>query len=251
MSGHSHWSSIKRKKGAVDAKRGKLFSKLARNITVAARTGGGNPDMNLKLLYAIEKAKAANMPKDNIERAVQKGAGGASADDLFECLYEGYGPSGVAVMLEVVTDNKNRTASEIRKVFDMHGGRLGVTGSVSWMFEKKGIFTVNADETDEDQLMMIALDAGAEDVLRVEHVYQVICAPVDFEGVKKALAEQNVTVESSEISWTPTSFIELDEASGKKVVQLMDTLEDHDDVQEVYANFNLPKELLVEMQEER
>ncbi|MCP4365381.1 MAG: YebC/PmpR family DNA-binding transcriptional regulator [Planctomycetes bacterium] len=251
MSGHSHWSTIKRKKGASDAKRGKMFSKFARNIMIAAKTGGGKPDMNIRLQYAIEKAKAANMPKDNIERAIQKGVGATTGGDLSECLYEGYGPSGVAIMLEIVTDNKNRTASEIRKMFDMCGGSLGVAGSVSWMFEEKGIFTVNADNTDEDQLMLIALDAGAEDVLRVEHVYQVICAPAEFERIKKVLAEKDITVESSEISWVPTSFIELDEASGKKVVQLMDTLEDHDDVQEVYANFNLPKELLVEMQEER
>ncbi len=251
MAGHSHWASIKRKKSVIDAKRGKLFSKLARNITIAARSGGGNPDLNLKLQYAIEKAKAANMPKDNIERAIQKGVGGASGEDLFECLYEGYGPNGVAIMLEVVTDNKNRTASEIRKIFDRFGGSLGGVGCVSWMFEKKGIFLVNSDTVDEDQLMMIALEAGAEDVIRIEHVDQIICQPADFEKVKNTLIEQNVPFESAEISWIPNNFIELDEEAGKKVVALMDALEDHDDVQGVYANFNLPKELLLEMQEKR
>ncbi|MFQ5957372.1 MAG: YebC/PmpR family DNA-binding transcriptional regulator, partial [Candidatus Brocadiales bacterium] len=222
-----------------------------RNITVAARSGGGNPDLNIKLQYAIEKAKAANMPKDNIERAVQKGTGGTSGMDLFECLYEGYGPSGVAIMLEIVTDNKNRTASEIRKIFERFGGSLGVSGCVSWMFEKKGMFVVNSDKVDEDQLMMIALEAGAEDVLRVEHVYQVICLPQDFESTKRALNKENVPFESAEISWIPKNSIELNEEAGKKVVELMDALEDHDDVQEVYANFNLPKELLLEMQEKR
>lgn len=251
MSGHSHWSSIKRKKGAIDAKRGKTFSKLARNITVAAKSGGGKPDLNIKLQYAIDKAKAANMPKENIERAIQKGIGGTSGEDLFECLYEGYGPSGVAIMLEIVTDNKNRTASEIRKLFDRFGGSLGVSGSVSWMFEKRGMFTVNADRADEDQLMMVALEVGAEDVLRVEHVYQITCSPSDFEQVKDSLTEQNVPFESAELSWIPKSFIELDEKVGKKMVELMDALEDHDDVQEVCANFNLPKELLLEMQEKR
>ncbi|MFQ5861701.1 MAG: YebC/PmpR family DNA-binding transcriptional regulator [Candidatus Brocadiales bacterium] len=251
MAGHSHWASIKRKKSAIDAKRGKMFSKLARNITVAAKRGGGNPDLNIKLQYAIEKAKAANMPKDNIERAIQKGIGGTSGEDLFECLYEGYGPSGVAIMLEIVTDNKNRTASEIRKIFERFGGSLGASGCVSWMFEKKGIFAVNSDKVDEDQLMMIALEAGAEDVLHVEHVYQIICPPSDSERIKNFLTEQNVPFESAEISWIPKSFVELDEVAGKKVVALMDALEDHDDVQEVYANFNLPKELLLEMQEKR
>lgn len=251
MAGHSHWASIKRKKEVIDAKRGKLFSKLARNITVAAKSGGGNPDLNLKLQYAIDKAKAANMPKENIERAIQKGAGGASGEDFSQCLYEGYGPGGVAIMLEIVTDNKNRTASEIRNIFDKFGGSLGGAGCVSWMFEKKGMFVVNSDRVDEDQLMMIALEAGAEDVLRVEHVYQIICAPADFEGVKNTLKERGIPFESAEISWIPNSFMELDENTGKKVVELMDALEDHDDVQEVYANFNLPKGLLLELQEER
>lgn len=251
MAGHSHWASIKRKKSVIDAKRGKMFSKLARNITAAARSGGGNPDTNLRLQYAVEKAKAANMPKDNIERAIQKGIGGTPGEEIFECLYEGYGPKGVAVMLEIVTDNKNRTASEIRKIFDRFGGSLGASGCVSWMFEKKGMIVINSDKVDEDKLMMAALEAGAEDVLHVEHVYQVICQPADFERVKSTLEEQNISYESAEISWIPNNFIELDEDTGKKVVELMDALEDHDDVQEVYANFNLPKELLLEMQEKR
>lgn len=250
MAGHSHWASIKHKKGAQDAKKGKVFSKLARNITLAARKGGGDPELNAKLQYAIENARGANMPKDNIERAIQKGIGAAAGEELFEGLYEGYGTHGVAIMVEAVTDNKNRTTSEIRNIFEMYGGSLGGSGSVSWVFEKRGMFVINSKDVDEDRLMMLALEAGAEDVLKVEQVYQVITLPTEFERVKRFLSEQ-LPLESAELTWIPKSFVELDAESGRKVVELMEALEDHDDVQEVYANFNLPRDLLLEMQSRR
>ncbi|MEK7821777.1 MAG: YebC/PmpR family DNA-binding transcriptional regulator [Planctomycetota bacterium] len=252
MSGHSHWATIKRKKGAVDAKKGKIFSKLARNITIAAREGGGNPDLNIKLQYAIEKAKDANMPKDNIERAIQKGAGvTAGGEELYEYLYEGYGPNGVAIMAEAVTDNRNRTTSEIRKTFERFGGSLGAGGCVSWLFEKRGMFIVDGKKVEEDKLMMLALEAGAEDVLSVEQVYQGGCLPSDFDRIRKILKEQDIPFESAELTWTPKTSIDVDEATGKRVIALMEALEDHDDVQGVYANFNLPKDLLLEMQTKR
>ncbi len=249
MAGHSHWASIKRKKEVVDAKKGKIFSKLARNITIAAREGGGDPNLNIKLQYAIEKARNANMPKDNIERAIQKGIGvAAGGEELYEYLYEGYGPNGVAIMVEAVTDNRNRTTSEIRHIFERYGGSLGASGCVSWLFEKRGLFVVDKEKADEDTLMMIALEAGAEDVLSVEQVYQVVCLPTDFEKIKKILNENNIPLESAEITWAPKSSIDVDETTGKKVIEFMESLEEHDDAQEVYSNFNLPKGLLVELQ---
>lgn len=252
MSGHSHWATIKRKKGAQDAKKGKIFSKLARNITIAAREGGGNPDLNIKLQYAIEKARDANMPKDNIERAIQKGAGAtAGGEELYEYLYEGFGPNGVAIIVEAVTDNRNRTTSEIRNIFERSGGSLGASGCVSWLFEKRGMFLIDKKEIEEDKLMLTALEAGVEDVLSVEQFYQVICLPSDFERMKKTLKEQNIPIESAELTWIPKTSIDIDEATGRKVIELMETLEDHDDVQGVYANFNLPKDLLLDMQTRR
>lgn len=248
MSGHSHWATIRHKKGAADAKKGKIFTKLARAITVAARQGGGDPDMNVKLQYAIEKARAGNMPRENIERAILKGTGELAGTELQECLYEGYGPSGVAMVVEILTDNRNRTASEIRKIFTKYSGNLGEAGCVSWMFEKKGLFVINNTNIDEDSLMMLILEAGAEDMEKVENTYQITSAPADFESVKDELQKHNITPSSAEISWIPKSFINLDERAGRKVVELMEALEDHDDVQAVHANFNLPHELLVEMQ---
>jgi YebC/PmpR family DNA-binding regulatory protein len=248
MSGHSHWSSIKHKKAATDAKKGKSFSKLARAITVAARQGGGDPNMNLKLQYAIEKSRESNMPKDNIERAILKGTGELGGGELQECLYEGYGPSGVALLVEILTDNRNRTASEVRKIFDKFGGNLGEAGCVAWMFEKKGLFIINNTDIDEDLLVTLILEAGAEDMEKVENTYQVTCAPTGFESVKKGLQNHKIVSTSAELSWIPKNFIDLDETSGKKIIRLMETLEDNDDVQSVYANFNLPHKLLVEMQ---
>ena len=248
MAGHSHWASIKHKKGATDVKKGKAFSKISRMITVAARKGG-DPDMNPKLQLALDKARAVNMPKDNVERAIQKGTGDSAGDtELFECLYEGYGPHGVALMLEILTDNKNRTAPEIRKIFERFGGNMGEAGCVSWMFEKKGLIIVNSGNLDEDELMMLALDAGAEDLQKVGDVFQVICSQADLGKVKKAIESKNIKVETAEVSWISKNNIDLEDAAGRKVLRLMETLEEHDDVQNVYSNFNLPQSLLAEMQ---
>ncbi|MBO1224753.1 MAG: YebC/PmpR family DNA-binding transcriptional regulator [Candidatus Scalindua sediminis] len=249
MSGHSHWSSIKHKKGAADAKRGKIFSKLAKAITSAARQGGGNPEMNIKLQYAIDKAKAENVPKDNIERAILKGTGELGGDsELFECIYEGYGSNGVAIMIEILTDNKNRTASEIRKIFERFGGNLGEPGCVSWMFQKKGMITVNVDGIEEDRLMTFVLDAGGEDLQVVGDEYQITCDTKDLNNIKNTLQREGINLVSAEISMIPNSFIELNETTGRKVISLAEALENHDDVQNVYANFELPKDLLEQLQ---
>jgi len=248
MSGHSKWSTIKHKKGAADAKRGKIFSKLAKAITSAARQGGGNPDMNLKLQYAIDSAKSENMPKDNIERAIQKGTGELNADSvLYECLYEGYGSNGVAVMAEILTDNKNRTAAEIRKIFESSGGNLGESGCVSWMFQKKGVITVDAGEIEEDKLMTLVLDAGCDDLQVEDGKYEIDCEIQDYNNIKKVLQGEGITIESAEISWIPSTSIDLDETKGRNIISLMEKLENHDDVQNVYANFSLPKDLLAEL----
>ncbi len=248
MAGHSHWASIKHKKGATDAKKGKAFSKISRMITVAARKGG-EPDMNPKLQLALDKARAVNMPKDNVERAIQKGTGDSAGDtELFECLYEGYGPHGVALMVEILTDNKNRTAPEIRKVFERFGGNLGEAGCVSWMFEKKGLIIVNSNNMNEDDLMMLALDAGADDLIKTGDVFQVTCPQSDLNKVRKAIEGKNIKVETAEVSWISKNNIDLEDETGRKVLRLMDALEEHDDVQNVYSNFNLPQNLLAEMQ---
>lgn len=248
MAGHSHWASIKHKKGAADAKKGKMFSKIARMITVAARRGGGDPGMNPKLQLAISKARAVNMPKENIERAIQKGTGEGGGSELFECMYEGYGPHGIALMVEILTDNKNRTPPEIRKVFERFGGNMGEAGCVSWMFEKKGLIIVNSNGLNEDEFMMTALDAGAEDLQKTDDIFQVTCPQASLDSVRKAIESKNIKVESAELSWIPKSNIDLDEAAGRKVLGLMEALEDHDDVQNVYSNFNLPQTLLAEVQ---
>lgn len=248
MSGHSKWSTIKHKKGAADAKRGKIFSKLAKAITSATRQGGGDPEMNLKLQYAIDKAKSENMPKDNIERAILKGTGELSGDAILnECLYEGYGPGGIAILIEILTDNKNRTAAEVRKIFERSGGHLGEAGCVSWMFQKKGLISINTSEIDEDKLMTLVLDAGCEDLQTIDEVYQIDCDTKDFNNVRKVLQDEGVNIELAEISWIPSTFIELGEAKGKSVISLMERLENQDDVQNVYANFTLPKDLLAKL----
>ncbi len=249
MSGHSHWSSIKHKKGAADARRGKIFSKLAKAITSAARQGGGNLEMNIKLQYAVDRAKAENMPKDNIERAILKGTGELSGGtELFECIYEGYGPGGVAIMIEILTDNKNRTAPEIRKMFEKSGGNLGEPGCVSWMFQKKGMITVNINDIEEDRLMTFVLDAGGEDLQVVGDEYQITCDTKDLNNIKNALQKEGINLVSEEISMIPTSFIALNETTGRKVISLAEALENHDDVQNVYANFELPDGLLEQLQ---
>ena len=248
MSGHSKWSTIKHKKGAADAKRGKIFSKLAKAITSAARQGGGNPEMNLKLQYAIDSAKSENMPKDNIERAIQKGTGELNADTvLYECLYEGYGANGIAVMAEILTDNKNRTSAEIKKIFERSGGNLGESGCVSWMFQKKGVITVDSGEIEEDKLMTLVLDAGCDDLQVEDGKYGIDCEIKDYNNVKKVLQDEGVKIESSSISWIPSTYIELDETKGRNIISLMERLENHDDVQNVYANFSLPEDLLADL----
>jgi YebC/PmpR family DNA-binding regulatory protein len=247
MAGHSHWAGIKHKKAAVDAKRGKLFSKLAKNITSAARIGGGDIDSNLKLKYAIEKARAANMPKDNIERAIKKGTGEIEGAALEEITYEGYGPGGVAIFVEVLTDNRNRTASEIRHIFDKRGGNMGETGCVAWMFEKKSVFQVDASRIDEDSALSLAMEAGAEDFHVESGYYEIVGSPTDFDSIRKALEGAELPTLLAEITYIPKSTVPLGASEGKKVLQLLDDFEEHEDVQNAYANFDIPEEVMSEM----
>ncbi len=246
MSGHSKWSTIKHKKGAADAKRGKLFSKLSRAIMVAAKEGGGDPATNLALQNAIEKARSYSMPKDNIERAIAKGTGEGGDGSSFETVvYEGYGPEGVAVLVEALTDNRNRTASDVRHLFTKHGGNLGATGAVAWQFERRGVVLVAADGTDEDDLVLAAADAGADDVERDGDVFQVASAPEMLAAVRGALEQAGFAIESAELSMVPKVTVAIaDEATARKVVRLVEGLEDSDDVQDVYANFDIPESLL-------
>jgi len=246
VSGHSKWSSIKHKKGAADAKRGKLFSKLARSIIVAAKEGGGDPAANLALQNAIEKARSYSMPKDNIERAIAKGAGEGGDSAAFESImYEGYGPEGVAVIVEALTDNKNRTASEVRHAFTKFGGSLGTTGAVAWQFERRGVVVVPAAGVDEDELLLAAADAGAEDVEADGDVFQVTSATENLSAVRAAIESAGFTVESAELSMVPkTTVVVEDESAAKSVMRLIEALEDDDDVQEVYANFDIPDKVL-------
>jgi YebC/PmpR family DNA-binding regulatory protein len=246
VSGHSKWSSIKHKKGAADAKRGKLFSKLSRAIIVATREGGPDPSANLALQNAIEKARSYSMPKDNIERAIAKGAGADAEGASFETVvYEGYGPEGVAVLVEALTDNRNRTASEVRHLFSKHGGNLGTTGAVAWQFERKGIVLVPAEGVDEDELVLVAADAGAEDVERDGSAFQVTTAPADLVAVREALEAGGFSVDSAELSMVPSSTVAIgDEGTARKLMRLVEGLEDFDDVQDVYANFDIPEEIL-------
>jgi YebC/PmpR family DNA-binding regulatory protein len=246
MSGHSKWSSIKHKKGATDAKRGQLFSKLARAIIVAAREGGPDPNGNLALQNAIEKAREASMPKDNIERAVARGSGAGSEGEAYEHVtYEGYGPGGVAVLVEALTDNRNRTASDVRHVFSKHEGNLGGAGAVAWLFERKGLILVDADSTDEDELTLAAADADAEDVALEGSTFQVTTAAENLAAVRAALAEAGIAYESAELTMVPKTTVQVeDEGAAKKLLRLIDALEESDDVQGVYANFDIPERVL-------
>ena len=245
MSGHSHWAGIKHKKAANDAKRGKVWSKIARMIIVAAKNGGGDPSANLTLRYAIDKAKAANMPKDTIEKAVKKGAGGLEGVSYEEVLYEGYGPSGVAIMVEALTDNRNRTGPEVKKIFEKRGGSLGTSGCVNWMFSKKGLITVNAGSVDEEQLLEIALNAGADDMENTGEIFEITCDPAAFEELKRALQAAEIAIEVAEIAMVPQTTIAVDEeATAKRILLLMEAFEDHDDIQNVYANFDIPDEII-------
>ena len=249
MSGHSHWAGIKRKKEVVDARKGKLFSSLARNISTAARDGGAELDTNIKLRYAVDKARAASMPKDNIERAIKKGTGELAGASYEEIVYEAYGPGGVAILVEAITDNRNRTVAELRKILELKGGNLARANSVAWMFEKKGLFIIDRESVCEDDLMAVALAAGAEDMETVNNTYQLTSAPAEFDAVHKALSESKVPCDFAELSSIPKTNIAVDEPTGRKLVHLMDQLEEHDDVQNVYVNFELPQGLLAEMQE--
>jgi len=246
VSGHSKWSSIKHKKGAADAKRGKLFSKLSRAIIVAAKEGGGDPSGNLSLQNAIEKAKSYSMPKDNIDRAIAKGSGADADASAFETVvYEGYGPSGVAVIVEALTDNRNRTASDVRHTFAKNDGNLGGSGAVSWLFERRGVVLVPAAGTDEDELTLAAAEGGAEDIALDGSSYQVLTAPENLAAVREAIENAGFTIDSAELTMLPKTTVEVaDEGDAKKVLRLMDQLEDNDDVQDVYANFDIPEQVL-------
>jgi len=246
MSGHSKWSSIKHKKGAADAKRGKLFSKLSRAIIVAAREGGPDPAGNLALANAVEKARSYSMPKENIERAIARGSGTDSDAQAFETVvYEGYGPNGVALIVEALTDNRNRTASDVRHAFDKNDGNLGGSGAVAWLFERRGVVLVDADKADEDELTLAAAEGGADDVTRDGSTFQVTSAPEALVSVREAIEDAGIEIESAELTMVPKTTIELaDESAAKKVLRLVDALEENDDVQDVYANFDIPEQVL-------
>jgi YebC/PmpR family DNA-binding regulatory protein len=246
VSGHSKWSTIKHKKGAADAKRGKLFTKLSRAIMVAAKEGGSDPATNASLANAVEKARSYSMPKDNIDRAIAKGTGEGTDGATFETVvYEGYGPEGVAVIVEALTDNRNRTAADVRHLFSKHGGNLGATGAVAWQFERRGVVLVAAEGVDEDELFLAVADAGADDVEQDGSVFQISSAPEQLSRVRGAVEAAGFSIESAELSMVPKVTVEIgDESTAKRVVRLVEGLEDNDDVQDVYANFDIPEALL-------
>ena len=244
MSGHSKWSTIKHKKAAKDARRGKLFTKLIKEITVAARTGGGDINANPRLRTAVLTARANSMPGENIDRAIKKGTGELEGVNYEEIQYEGYGPGGAAILAQVLTDNKNRTVSEIRRLFTKHGGNLGETGCVSWMFAKKGLITVEKGSVEEERLMDLVLEAGAEDVRDEDEIFEVVTRPEDFEKVKETLDRQKIAVASAQITMEPKNTVDIDERHAEQILKLTEELEDHDDVQSVSANFNIPEELM-------
>ena len=244
MSGHSKWATIKRKKGAADAKRGQLFSKLSRAIIVAAKEGGGDPESNAALAGAIQKARDNSMPKDNIERAIQRGAGGAEGDAYESMLYEGYAAGGVAVICTILTDNRNRTASDLRFIFTKNGGSLGTPGSVAWQFDRKGVVLVDREGVDEDELMEVALAGGAEDVAEDGSQWQITTEPADFMALRTALEEAGIGYVSSELTMVPKTTVQPSEKEARQILRMIDQLEDNDDVQHVYANFDISEEVL-------
>jgi YebC/PmpR family DNA-binding regulatory protein len=244
MSGHSKWAQIKRKKGKNDAQRGKLFSKLIREITTAVRTGGADPKVNMRLKAALEEARSINMPSDTLKRAVQKGTGEVPGETYEEVTYEGYGPGGVALLVKVLTDNKNRTAPEIRHTFARFGGNLAEVGSVGWVFERQGVIQVEAARIDEDELLALALEAGAADMRRTDAVFEVATAPSDFETVRRALEERGVPIQSAEVTFVPQSTVRVLGREAQQVLKLVEGLEELDDVQHVHANFDIPDEVL-------
>lgn len=247
MSGHSRWANIKHKKGVSDTRRGRLWSKLSRNIIVAAKTGGGDPAMNLTLRYAMDKAKDANMPADTIEKAIKRGTGDLETAQYAPVTYEGYGPGGVAFIVDALTDNPHRTAPEIKKIFEIGGGNMGATNCVSWNFVTKGIFSVNASDVSEDQLMEAALEAGADDVMRDGETFQVTCAATAFDTVRRGLEAKKIPVQHKEITKVPGSTVPVDADIGARILKLIETFEDHDDVQCVYTNFDMPDEMLAKL----
>lgn len=250
MSGHSKWSTIKHKKAALDAKRGKNWSKLARAVTMAAKTAGGSPEDNPRLRLAIEKAKADNMPKDTIDKAIKKGTGEVEGESYEDVLYEGYGPAGVAVMCRAVTDNRNRTGAEVKKIFERAGGNLGAPNCVAFQFTPKGVVVVPADKATEDQIVEIALEAGADDVTSSRHIHEVLCSPEAFEAVKTAIEEAEIEIESADISMVAGNLITLDLERARKVMRLIDALEDHDDVDAVYSNTDIPDDVVASLSAE-
>ena len=250
MSGHSHWATIKHKKGATDATRGKLWSKLSRAIIIAARHGGGDPNMNLKLRYAIDKARKVSMPKDNIECAIKRGTGEVEGLTFEEITYEGFGPGGVAVLVEVLTDNRNRTNGEVRKIFERAGGNMGSAGSVGYLFERKGVFHIPAAGVDEDALLEKVLDAGADDLNRTGPSFEVTCDPTAFNKVREALEKAGLAVTDSELAQVAKAPVDADAETARKVLRLMEALDDHDDVQNVYSSLNMTEALMAEVEKE-
>jgi len=247
MSGHSKWATIKRKKGKLDAERGRMFTRLIKEITVAARQGGGDPEGNPRLRTAISTAKGSNMPADNIKKAIQKGTGELPGVHYEEVTYEGYGPAGVAMYLQAMTDNKNRTVSEIRHIFTRFNGNLGENGCVSWMFDKKGVITVATFVSDEDTLMEIALDAGADDLSNEGDVYEITTPPNDLEKVRVAIEKKSIPITSAEITMVPQNFVKLDEKHAETMLKLFEALEEHDDIQKVYANFDIDESVMAKL----
>jgi YebC/PmpR family DNA-binding regulatory protein len=247
MAGHSHWAGIKHKKAAADAKRGKLFSRLAKNIISAARSGGGDPTMNLTLKYAIDAAKAANMPKDNIERAIKRGTGEAGGATIEELVYEGYGPGGVAILVEVITDNRNRTATDIKTIFNKRGGNLGATGSVSWKFERKASFTVAAEGVEEEKLMEVVVEGGGDDFERYDEIYEITADPGAFDSLRTALDQSGIEIKTAEITRVPNSTIDItDPKLARKILSLMESVEEQDDVKNAFADCEISEETLAE-----
>jgi YebC/PmpR family DNA-binding regulatory protein len=245
MSGHSKWSTIKHKKGAADAKRGKLFTRIIKEMTIAARLGGGDPEGNPRLRSAVAEAKANNMPKDNIERAIKRGTGEIEGASYEEVTYEGYGPGGVAVIVEALTDNGNRTTPEIRRIFEKHGGNLGTPGSVRFQFDKKGYFAVEKSAVSEDKLMEIALEAGADDLQTEDpEVFEIYSAPETFEAVRQALEANKIPTVEAKLGMIPSTYVALDETKGKAMMRLLEALDDHDDSQNVWSNFDIPAEMM-------
>ena len=248
MSGHSKWSTIKHKKGATDAKRGKIFTKVIKEITVAARIGGGDVDGNPRLRLAVQKAKEVNMPQENVTRAIKKGTGELEGVQYQEISYEGYGPGGVAIFMEVMTDNKNRTISELRAVLDKNGGNMGENGCVAWIFEKKGTITIMTPEKDEEELLELVIDAGGDDLQTVDDHYEITTSIETFESVRKAIENSGIKVQSAELTRIPQNMVNVEEKNCKSLLRLMDMLEDHDDIQKVYSNFDITDELIAIME---